>query len=133
KNNKIYSGLGLPSSSTGNNSEDIGGSSIKSPGYVLRIEVKEVKKSCAVVSDTQQTQVPPVEAASHEYWVACDQCNAPRKNYCDISKDETTQAVREMNFKISSQYHVTIDTYHANSNANSETLPNGWKKNKSRL
>nr|GFA20131.1 CW-type zinc finger [Tanacetum cinerariifolium] len=182
KNNKIYSGLGLllsPSSSTGNDLEDIGGSSIKSPGCVLRdmtsrfvpddrlvsplnervkqIEVKEGKKSCAVVSDTQQTQVPPIEAASHEYWVACDQCNAwrllsigitaanlpknwwcsrstwlPGKNYCDVSKDETTQAICEMNFKISSQYHVIGDTYHANSNANSETLPNGWKKNKSR-
>nr|GEZ14363.1 cullin, conserved site-containing protein [Tanacetum cinerariifolium] len=104
------------------------------PLRVKQIEVKEVKKSCAVVSDTQQTQVPPVEAASHEYWVACDQCNAwrllpigitaanlpenwwcsrstwlPGKNYCDAN------------------------TYHANSNANSETLPNGWKKNKSRL
>ncbi|GKC94596.1 hypothetical protein Tco_1160038 [Tanacetum coccineum] len=37
-----------------------------------------------------------------------------------------------MNFKISSQNHVIGDTYHANSNANSETLPDGWKKNKSR-
>nr|GFB08094.1 cullin, conserved site-containing protein [Tanacetum cinerariifolium] len=82
---------------------------------VKQIEVKEVKESCAVVSDTQQTQVPPVEAASHEYWVACDQCNVwrllsigitaanlsknwwcsrstwlPGKNYCDVSEDETT-------------------------------------------
>ncbi|GJT44067.1 cullin, conserved site-containing protein [Tanacetum coccineum] len=99
----------------------------------------------------------PAEAASHDNWVACDRCNAwrllpigitadnlpenwwcskstwlPGKNYCDVSEDETTQAVREMNFKISSQNHVIGDTYHANSNANSETLPDGWKKNKSR-
>nr|GFA12985.1 cullin, conserved site-containing protein [Tanacetum cinerariifolium] len=57
----------------------------------------------------------------------------PGKNYYDVSEDETTQAVCEMNFKISSQNHVTGDTYHAKSNANSETLPNGLKKNKSRL
>ncbi|GKE43126.1 hypothetical protein Tco_1470410 [Tanacetum coccineum] len=39
KNYKIYSGLGLllsPSSSTGNDSEDIVGSTIESPGCVLR-------------------------------------------------------------------------------------------------
>ncbi|GJS80918.1 cullin, conserved site-containing protein [Tanacetum coccineum] len=117
----------------------------------------EGNKSCAVVSDTQQTEVAPAEAASHDNWVACDRCNAwrllpigitadnlpenwwcskstwlPGKNYCDVSEDETTQAVREMNFKISSQNHVIGDTYHANSNANSETLPDGCKKNKSR-
>lgn len=57
---------------------------------------------------------------------------SPGKNYCDVSDEETTQAVREMNVKISSQNHVIGDTYHANSNANSETMPNGWKKNKSR-
>ncbi|GJS80923.1 cullin, conserved site-containing protein [Tanacetum coccineum] len=92
-----------------------------------------------------QTEVALAEAASHDNWVACDQCNAwrllpigitadnlpenwwcskstwlPGKNYCDVSEDETTQAVREMNFKISSQNHVIGDTYHANSNANSE-------------
>nr|GFA10477.1 hypothetical protein [Tanacetum cinerariifolium] len=57
----------------------------------------------------------------------------PGKNYCYVSKDETIQAVCKMIIKISSQNHVTGDMYHANSNANSETLPNGWKKNKSRL
>nr|GFB69955.1 CW-type zinc finger [Tanacetum cinerariifolium] len=92
-----------------------------------------------------------VEVASHEYWVACDQCNAwrllpigvtasnlpenwwcsrPGNNYYDVSEDETTLAVYEMNYKISSQN--TRDTYHANSNTNSKTVPNGWKKNKSR-
>lgn len=35
----------------------------------------ERNKSCAVVSDTQQTEVAPAEAASHENWVACDRCN----------------------------------------------------------
>nr|GFC89526.1 CW-type zinc finger [Tanacetum cinerariifolium] len=122
---------------------------------VEQIKVKEVKGSCAVVSDTQQTQVPPIEAASHEYWVACDQCNAwrllpigitasnlpenwwcsrstwlPGNNYCDVREDETTHVVREMNYKISSQN--TRDTYHANLTTTSETVPNGWKKNKSR-
>ncbi|GJX41943.1 cullin, conserved site-containing protein [Tanacetum coccineum] len=117
----------------------------------------ERNESCAVVSDTQLTEVAPAEAASYDNWVACDRYNAwrllpigitaadvpekwwcskstwlPGKNYCDVSEDETTQAVREMNFKISSQNHVIGDTYHANSNANSETLPDGWKKNKSR-
>nr|GFB87542.1 cullin, conserved site-containing protein [Tanacetum cinerariifolium] len=57
----------------------------------------------------------------------------PGKNDFHVSEDETTQAVHKMIIKISSQNHVTEDTYHANSNANSETLPNGWKKNKSRL
>nr|GEY70445.1 cullin, conserved site-containing protein [Tanacetum cinerariifolium] len=64
--------------------------------------------------------------------IYCSLCR-PGKNYCDVSEDETTQAVREMNFKISSQNPVTGDTYHANLNANYKTLPNGWKKNKSRL
>nr|GFC81827.1 cullin, conserved site-containing protein [Tanacetum cinerariifolium] len=54
----------------------------------------------------------------------------PGNNYCDVREDETTHAVREMNYKISSQN--TRDTYHANLNTNSETMPNGWKKNKSR-
>ncbi|GJX70983.1 hypothetical protein Tco_0308154, partial [Tanacetum coccineum] len=43
KNYEIYSGLGLllsPSSSTGNDLEDIGGSTIKSPGCVLRRMIK---------------------------------------------------------------------------------------------
>ncbi|GJW32318.1 cullin, conserved site-containing protein [Tanacetum coccineum] len=234
KNYEIYSGLGLllsPSSSTGNDSEDIGGSTIKSPGCVLRdmtsvfvpgdrlvsplnesllcltkvalpvnqfvdasssrheevkqIEVKELNSVKCEVVDGIKNEAPflekcvgtlsfdnkrdltneskgklskaPAEAASHDNWVACDRCNAwrllpigitadnlpenwwcskstwlPGKNYCDVSEDETTQAVREMNFKISSQNHVIGDTYHANSNANSETLPDGWKKNKSR-
>nr|GFC53200.1 cullin, conserved site-containing protein [Tanacetum cinerariifolium] len=35
-----------------------------------------------------------------------------------------------MNYKISSQN--TRDTYHANLTTTSETVPNGWKKNKSR-
>lgn len=41
KNNEIYSGLGLlsPSSSTGNDSEDSGGSPIESPGCVLRVSL----------------------------------------------------------------------------------------------
>ncbi|GJZ35150.1 hypothetical protein Tco_0580967, partial [Tanacetum coccineum] len=56
----------------------------------------------------------------------------PGMNYCDVSEDETTQAVREMNFKISSQNHVIGDTHHANLNASSETLLNAWKKNKSK-
>ncbi|GJZ59621.1 cullin, conserved site-containing protein [Tanacetum coccineum] len=117
----------------------------------------ERNESYAVGSDAQQTEVAPAEAASHDNWIACDRCNAwrllligitvadmpekwwcskstwlPGKNYCDVSQDETTQAVREMNFKISSQNHVIGDTYHTNSNANSSTMPNGWKKNKSR-
>ncbi|GJR62483.1 cullin, conserved site-containing protein [Tanacetum coccineum] len=234
KNYEIYSGLGLllsPSSSTGNDSEDIVGSTIESPGCVLRdmtsvfvpgdrlvsplnesllcltkvalpvnqfvdasssrheevkqIEVKELNSVKCEVVDGIKNEAPflekcvgtlsfdnkrdltneskgklskaPAEAASHDNWVACDRCNAwrllpigitadnlpenwwcskstwlPGKNYCDVSEDETTQAVREMNFKISSQNHVIGDTYHANSNANSETLPDGWKKNKSR-
>ncbi|GKF15474.1 hypothetical protein Tco_0056936, partial [Tanacetum coccineum] len=146
KNYEIYSGLGLllsPSSSTGNDLEDIGGSTIESPGCVLRdmtsvfvpgdrllsplnesllcltkvgaikdkscmkgiVKVRnsykdlydtevedqnkptkvvesptrngvvngknvEGNKSCAVVSDTQQTEVAPAEAASHDNWVA---------------------------------------------------------------
>ncbi|GJR07861.1 cullin, conserved site-containing protein [Tanacetum coccineum] len=234
KNYEIYSGLGLllsPSSSTGNDSEDIVGSTIESPGCVLRdmtsvfvpgdllvsplnesllcltkvalpvnqfvdasssrheevkqIEVKELNSVKCEVVDGIKNEAPflekcvgtlsfdnkrdltneskgklskaPAEAASHDNWVACDRCNAwrllpigitadnlpenwwcskstwlPGKNYCDVSEDETTQAVREMNFKISSQNHVIGDTYHANSNANSETPPDGWKKNKSR-
>ncbi|GJW32320.1 cullin, conserved site-containing protein [Tanacetum coccineum] len=234
KNYEIYSGLGLllsPSSSTGNDSEDIVGSTIESPGCVLRdmtsvfvpgdllvsplnesllcltkvalpvnqfvdasssrheevkqIEVKELNSVKCEVVDGIKNEAPflekcvgtlsfdnkrdltneskgklskaPAEAASHDNWVACDRCNAwrllpigitadnlpenwwcskstwlPGKNYCDVSEDETTQAVREMNFKISSQNHVIGDTYHANSNANSETLPDGCKKNKSR-
>ncbi|GJV74159.1 peptidase S10, serine carboxypeptidase, alpha/beta hydrolase fold protein [Tanacetum coccineum] len=132
---------------------------LKSPTRNGVVNGKNVERneSCVVVSDTQQTQVAPAEAVSHENWVACDRCNAwrllpigitavnlpenwwcskstwlPGKNYCDVSEDETTQAVREMNFKISSLNHVIGDTYHANSNANSETLSNGWKKNKYR-
>ncbi|GKB01892.1 hypothetical protein Tco_0829936, partial [Tanacetum coccineum] len=50
KNYEIYSGLGLllsPSSSTGNDLEDIGGSTIKSPGCVLRVQsrIGELKKA----------------------------------------------------------------------------------------
>nr|GEW21656.1 hypothetical protein [Tanacetum cinerariifolium] len=132
---------------------------IKSPICNGIVNGKNVKRneSCTVMSDTQQTQVAPTEAVSRENWVACDQCNVWRllpigitvadlpkkwwcskstwlhgKNYCDVSQDETTQGVHEMNFKISSQNHVIGDTYHTNSNANFETMPNGWKTNKSR-
>ncbi|GKA96108.1 cullin, conserved site-containing protein [Tanacetum coccineum] len=124
---------------------------LKSPTRNGVVNGKNVERneSCVVVSDTKQTQVAPAKAVSYENWVACDRCNAwhllpigitaanlpnwwcsksawlPGKNYCDVSEDETTQAVCEMNFKISSQNHVIGDTYHANSNANSETLSNG--------
>nr|GEY72287.1 cullin, conserved site-containing protein [Tanacetum cinerariifolium] len=107
---------------------------IQSTGISSSDKWKNVERNetYAVVSDAQQTEVAPAEAASHDNWVACDQCNAPGKNYCDVSQDETTQAVHEMKFKISSQNHVIGDTYHTNSNANSNTMPNGSKKNKSR-
>ncbi|GJY90337.1 hypothetical protein Tco_0505533 [Tanacetum coccineum] len=38
----------------------------------------ERNESCAVVSDTQLTEVAPAEAASYDNWVACDRYNAWR-------------------------------------------------------
>nr|GEX64513.1 cullin, conserved site-containing protein [Tanacetum cinerariifolium] len=223
KNNKIYSGLGLllsPTSSMGNDSEHIRGSSIKSPACMLRknksrltgsnssqvetshssmdgrekrkrlseanqqlLEKNAVNKpidvgrnaatvngsvSSSLLKAPNLDKVSPtvgrtisrkahakssirpkvprkllarednmqsrdIDASQSSVSELAFDLAWPRKNYCDVSEDETTQAVRKMNFKISSQNHVTGDTYHANSNANSKTLPNGWKKNKSRL
>ncbi|GJY90339.1 cullin, conserved site-containing protein, partial [Tanacetum coccineum] len=71
---KYVSGLGLllsPSSSTGNDSEDIVGSTIESPGCVLRVRCQKLK----------QRQV------FHDNWVACDRCNAWRLLPIGITAD----------------------------------------------
>nr|GEW53911.1 cullin, conserved site-containing protein [Tanacetum cinerariifolium] len=93
----------------------------------------ERNESYAVVSDAQQTEVDPAEAASHDNWVACDRCNAWRLLPIGI----TTADLPEKWWCSKSTWlpgknYCDVNTYHTNSNANSDTMPNGWKKNKSR-
>ncbi|GKC11324.1 cullin, conserved site-containing protein, partial [Tanacetum coccineum] len=93
----------------------------------IQNEVPFLEKCVGTVSfDSKRdlTNESQGKASSHENWVACDRCNArrllpigitatnlpenwwcskstwlPGKNYCDVSEDETTQAVREMTSK----------------------------------
>lgn len=66
----------------------------------------------------------------------------PGRNHCDISEDETTGAVQEMNLQLISQNRNCLqynasrgdigNSNHTNSNVNSETMTNKIKKIKSK-
>lgn len=119
----------------------------------------------------------PIEvapAAPPDNWVGCDRCEKwrllpigiepdnlpdkwlcsmstwlPGRNHCDISEDETTKAVQEMNLHLISQKRDILqyngsgvisgvvpvnvgNSGQTNLNINVDTMPNGLKKNKSR-
>ncbi|KAI3703682.1 hypothetical protein L1987_73875 [Smallanthus sonchifolius] len=117
------------------------------------------------VAVPQQTEVGP--APPPDNWVGCDRCEKwrllpigiepdnlpdkwlcsmstwlPGRNHCDISEDETTKAVQEMNLQLISQNQNSLhcngsrgnigNSDHTNSNVNSETMANKFIKIKSR-
>lgn len=65
----------------------------------------------------------------------------PGRNHCDVSEEETTKAVQEMNFRLISQNQNSLQNNgfrgnignldHTNSNVNSESMVNKLKKIKS--
>ncbi|KAL8195772.1 hypothetical protein R6Q57_025525 [Mikania cordata] len=134
---------------------------IKGENYERNAILAEVDQ--VVVS--QQTVVGPV--APPDNWVGCDRCekwrllpigiepdNLPDKwlcsmsswlpgsNHCDISEDETTRMVQEMNLQLISQNQDSFqcngswgsigNSDHKNSYAHTETLANKFEKIKSR-
>ncbi|XP_076928959.1 cysteine-tryptophan domain-containing zinc finger protein 7-like [Bidens hawaiensis] len=119
----------------------------------------------AEVSVSQQIELGP--AVPPDNWVGCDRCEKwrllpigiepdnlpdkwlcsmstwlPGRNHCDISEDETTRAVQEMNLQLISQNQNCLQynasrgdtgySDHTNSNVNSETMTNKIKKIKSK-
>ncbi|GJU97397.1 hypothetical protein Tco_1326668 [Tanacetum coccineum] len=102
------------------------GASLSFPYKESMLDLSSSRKKQTISSSSDR------DVKSFDSLIAEENHHRPGMNYCDVSEDETTQAVREMNFKISSQNHVIGDTHHANLNASSETLLNAWKKNKSK-
>ncbi|XP_076943545.1 cysteine-tryptophan domain-containing zinc finger protein 3-like isoform X2 [Bidens hawaiensis] len=121
--------------------------------------------SLAEVAVPQQIGLGP--AVPPDNWVGCDRCEKwrllpigiepdnlpdkwlcsmstwlPGRNHCDISEDETTRAVQEMNLQLISQnqnclqYNVIRgdigNSDHTNSDVNSETMTTKIKKIKSK-
>ncbi|KAK1417898.1 hypothetical protein QVD17_27033 [Tagetes erecta] len=119
----------------------------------------------AEVAIPQQLEVGPTVPPDN--WVGCDLCEKwrllpigiepdnlpenwlcsmstwlPGRNHCDVSEDETTKAVQEMNFRLifQNQNNVQINDCrgnignldHTNSNVNSETMANKLKRIKTR-
>ncbi|XP_076907512.1 cysteine-tryptophan domain-containing zinc finger protein 3-like [Bidens hawaiensis] len=115
----------------------------------------------AEVTVPQQIELGP--AVPPDNWVGCDRCEKwrllpigiepdnlpdkwlcsmstwlPGRNHCDISEDETTRAVQEMNLQLISQNHNSLqynfsrgdigNSDHRNSNVNSETMTSKIKK-----
>ncbi|KVH91484.1 uncharacterized protein LOC112528978 [Cynara cardunculus var. scolymus] len=144
-----------------------------------RWELGEVKGKHVPINEfSAEAAVPlPIEvapAAPPDNWVGCDRCEKwrllpigiepenlpdkwlcsmstwlPGRNHCDISEDETTKAVQEMNLHLISQKRDSLqyngsgvisgvvpvnvgNSGQTNLNINADTNPDSWKKNKFR-